>query len=417
MTQASAARLVYLHGFASGPYSSKASLIADLSARFGLALAVPDLNLPTFESLSMDAMVDMACHIMAANRNRTFAMGGSLGAAVLLRALAERRAPNVERAVLLAPVVDHRAALLRVAGLRDEEPWRRSGTLEFQHYAAGMPLPVGYGLIDRPPPLDDGVLARIELPVLLLSAADDTVATEEETTRLLRVLPNATSVTMPTDHQFTRGFDATWAAVSDFFDLRRSEPVGLSGETAANPELRERAELVQEAVSLLCAAYADRSYPPAVHRERLVHEGSMLASVRDERRPGAPMVAVSYVRPDGKVAAVAVDERYRGRGLASRVLRALRAARTSRFIEVERDDERAEHMVLAAGFHPVYDRAGVTDLLASAGHDVTCLGRDRLGVYYERHRRAAGRPGIMRTFTAGRFEEYVTNDLSTETRG
>ena len=404
-------RLVYLHGFGSGPRSAKVSLIADTCDRLGLALTTPDLNLPTFGSLSVEAMVDMARYVLLEEQGRTFALGGSLGAAVLLRVLAQQPTPNVERVVLLAPVIDHRAALLRIVGRGGEEQWRRAGTFEFQHYAAGRRLHVGYDFIDHPPVLDDSELARIEVPALLLSAADDPIATVEETERLLRILPNAVSAVIQTDHQFVHGFDASWEIIGNFLGIGRSELARLVVEPMTNQEVRGQAEIVDEAIALIETAYGNRSYAPAIHRDRIIREGSDLVSIRDMNRPGVPMIAVSYVRHDGKVGAVAVEAAHRGRGLATRMSRALIKMRSPQFIEVERGNHRSERMALAAGFRPVYDQASVTSLMAAAGHAVTCLGRDRLGVYYERYRHAAGRSEIMRTLTLDQFDEHITADM------
>lgn len=367
--------------------------------------------------LSVDAMVEMARYVLAGGRGRRFALGSSLGSAVLLRALAQQPSPNVERVVLLAPLIDHRAALLRIIGPRNEEQWRRVGTFEFRHHAAGRPLQVTYDLLDQPPVLDDAALARIDVPVLLLSARDDPIATVEETERLLHVMPNAAAATVRTDHRFERGFDASWKIMEHFLGIGQSEPDHFVVETATHREVRDRADLVDEAVALIGTAYGDGSYAPSTHRERILHEDSDLVSVRDMGRPGAPMIGVSYVRRDGKVGAVAVEASYRGRGLAARMSRRLSGMRSRQFIEVERGNDRSERMALAAGFHPVYEQASVTSLMATAGHTISCLGQDRLGVYYERYRQAVGRPGIMRALTLGQFDQYIAADTWPYSKG
>jgi len=86
------------------------------------------------------------------------------------------------------------------------------------------------------------------------------------------------------------------------------------------------------------------------------------------------MIAASYVRRDGKVGAVAVGAAHRGRGLAARMSRALSKIRSPQFIEVERGNDRSERMTLAAGFRPLYNQASVTNLMATAGHTISCLG-------------------------------------------
>ena len=51
-------RVTYLHGFASGPRSTKAVKLAETFARRGLEVLVPDLNLPDFEHLRIGSMVE-----------------------------------------------------------------------------------------------------------------------------------------------------------------------------------------------------------------------------------------------------------------------------------------------------------------------------------------------------------------------
>jgi hypothetical protein len=97
--------------------------------------------------------------------------------------------------------------------------------------------------------------------------------------------------------------------------------------------------------------------------------------------------------------------------------RVLTKLRSPQFIEVERGNDRSERMALAAGFRPVYHRASLTNLMAAAGHAVTCLGQDRLGVYYERYRRAAGRSEVMRAMTLDQFDEHIAADTCPYIKG
>ncbi|NMO55218.1 hypothetical protein HH310_29040 [Actinoplanes sp. TBRC 11911] len=397
------ARLIYLHGFASGPQSAKTALLGAAAERHGLALSTPDLNLPSFPRLSLDAITDMACDVLGSDPGPTFAIGSSLGAMVLLRALARRPAPRVDRAVLLTPVTDHRRALLRVAGEADDQRWRTKGEWEFEHYAAGGRLPLRHDFLAGAEPLRDDELARIEVPVLLLAATGDEIAPPEEVSRLAGILPRARLARVDDGHRLVDGFDATWTIVEEF--------LGLTGEAAGRwqtglagvDEVRADPMLVSEAVATIVKAYGERGYPSEVHRERLVGEGAALAWIRDRSGGDAPMVAASYVRGDGKVGAIAVEPRYRGRGLSLMMSRALRSAVYPQFVEVDCRHDRARRAVLAAGFRPVYDERTAAGLLLPSGHRIVGAGADRLGVRYRRFRRAAGDWDDMQVFTHGHY--------------
>jgi predicted esterase YcpF (UPF0227 family) len=80
--------VLYFHGFASSPASAKITALVPLLAPYGIALDTPDLNVPSFEELDFDAIVEHAW-----NRARTnpphAVVGSSLGSLVAL-AIAHR---------------------------------------------------------------------------------------------------------------------------------------------------------------------------------------------------------------------------------------------------------------------------------------------------------------------------------------
>ena len=83
--------VLYFHGFASSPASSKITLLRPLLAGDSIELDTPDLNAPSFEELDWNAVVERA---VAAARARPPALiaGSSLGGLVALevaRALAD----------------------------------------------------------------------------------------------------------------------------------------------------------------------------------------------------------------------------------------------------------------------------------------------------------------------------------------
>ncbi len=93
--------VLYFHGFASSPQSAKITALRPLLAPHGVELNTPDLNVPSFERLDFEAMVDTA--LRAARRTPPRAMvGSSLGAQV---ALAAAKRGVVVPLVLIAPAI------------------------------------------------------------------------------------------------------------------------------------------------------------------------------------------------------------------------------------------------------------------------------------------------------------------------
>jgi pimeloyl-ACP methyl ester carboxylesterase len=130
-------RHLYLHGFASSPKSRKAVYLRDRMAPHGIALDIPDLNLPDFEHLTLTAMLAEAEARLPASDATIW--GSSLGG-YLATLLAHRHPTRVARLILLAPAFDFPSAFpLRVAGA--EEAWAKRESVPVFHHREGREVP------------------------------------------------------------------------------------------------------------------------------------------------------------------------------------------------------------------------------------------------------------------------------------
>jgi predicted esterase YcpF (UPF0227 family) len=75
--------VLYFHGFASSPGSAKITALRPLLEPHGIELNAPDLNVPSFERLDFDAVVEHAVATARATPPRAM-VGSSLGALVAL---------------------------------------------------------------------------------------------------------------------------------------------------------------------------------------------------------------------------------------------------------------------------------------------------------------------------------------------
>jgi surfactin synthase thioesterase subunit len=75
--------VLYFHGFASSPASAKITALRPLLEPHGIVLNAPDLNVPSFEQLDFDAVVEHALECGREMPPRAVA-GSSLGALVAL---------------------------------------------------------------------------------------------------------------------------------------------------------------------------------------------------------------------------------------------------------------------------------------------------------------------------------------------
>ena len=136
-------RIVYLHGFASGPQSSKARYFRTLLEGAGAHVDVPDLADGDFEHLTITAQ--LAVIDRAAGSHPVSLIGSSLGG--YLAALYAARRSQVRRAVLLAPAFGFAQRWPERLGPAAVAAWRRTGTIDVFHYAGNRNRQLGYQLL------------------------------------------------------------------------------------------------------------------------------------------------------------------------------------------------------------------------------------------------------------------------------
>jgi uncharacterized protein len=161
--------ILYLHGFASGPSSSKAQYFRDYLERVGFSVAVPDLASGDFEHLTISGQ--LAVVERSAGGRPVHLVGSSLGG--YLAALYAARHPDVSRLVLLAPAFGFVRRWPERLGAAAMENWRRNGVIEVYHYGARRDCRLGYGLIGDAAQYEDYPECR--QPALIFHGARDDV--------------------------------------------------------------------------------------------------------------------------------------------------------------------------------------------------------------------------------------------------
>lgn len=162
-------RLLYLHGFASGPRSAKGVAFAEHYARRGLALGCLDLRVPSLDHLRLSAMVAAVQQAIGGPGERAVLIGSSLGG--LTAARVAERDPRVVALVLLAPAFQLIARWRELAGWDD---WQRTGWREIHDYQTGRPARVDFGFAEDAMAIDAGD-PEVAAPTLILHGVDDAV--------------------------------------------------------------------------------------------------------------------------------------------------------------------------------------------------------------------------------------------------
>ncbi len=212
----------YLHGFASSPKSNKAQDFARRFAALGLTLHVPDLNVPTFERLTLTAMLEkVADEIRTLPLDDVCLMGSSMGGALALHfcdRYRDREAARVSKLFLMAPAFDFAANRWNDLGAEGINRWRESDAHEFFNYAAGGLRPVHYGLYEDLQGYNAYEIA-LSQPILIFHGRRDESVDVEQSVRFAATRPNVDLRVVDSDHQLLDQTDLMWAAAQTFFDL------------------------------------------------------------------------------------------------------------------------------------------------------------------------------------------------------
>jgi pimeloyl-ACP methyl ester carboxylesterase len=135
-------RVLYLHGFASGPRSTKGLAFESYFAERGVAIERLDLRVPSFEHLRLSAMIE---HVRARVAEHTVIIGSSLGG--LTAAHVAERDARVRQLVLLAPAFGLVQRWRETLGDAWND-WQRTGWREVTDYTTGGTARVDFGFIE-----------------------------------------------------------------------------------------------------------------------------------------------------------------------------------------------------------------------------------------------------------------------------
>ncbi len=212
-----AADVIYLHGFASSPKSTKASFLSERLRARGVAVRCPDFNQPDFATLTMTRMLAQLVAELPPAPSRVTLIGSSLGGTLAVLA-AERFPARVDRIVLLAPAVmfakegHHLLSPERIA------EWRAKGELPFFHYGDNVERPLWFTFYEdslRYNAFD----ASFSQPAIIFQGQRDTSVIPSTVDAFAHTRPNVTLVRLDDDHQLTGSLPVIWKETARFLGL------------------------------------------------------------------------------------------------------------------------------------------------------------------------------------------------------
>jgi pimeloyl-ACP methyl ester carboxylesterase len=210
--------IVYLHGFASSPQSSKAQFFKrkfeERGISRGISIEIPELDEGNFERLTVSGMLDVVSRVIAGRK--CVLMGSSLGgfAAGLYAA---RHPREVERLVLLAPALQFSKRWRARFSAEELAEWKRKGWKDFYHYGRKRDERLGYLFIQDAVQFEGE--PEFPQPALILHGSHDEIVPVETSRDYVRRHPHAQLREFASGHEMTDVMEDLWRETAAFLGL------------------------------------------------------------------------------------------------------------------------------------------------------------------------------------------------------
>ena len=216
MTRASAERMriVYLHGFASSPHSSKAQFFRRKFAASGIPVAIPQLDQGRFEQLTISGQLDVIER--AVGEQPAILVGSSLGG-YLAALYAARHPSQVERLVLLAPAFQFPRRWRERYSDQDWERWKSEGSTPVFHFGEGREQRLGYQFVEDAAQYEDE--PEFLQPALILHGARDSIVPADISRAYAAGNPHTKLVLFESGHELTDVLEPMWVQVLLFLNV------------------------------------------------------------------------------------------------------------------------------------------------------------------------------------------------------
>ncbi len=207
-------RIVYLHGFASSPQSSKARFFAERFQEAGAPFVAPQLDQGHFQTLTVSGQLGVV--EQAVGDGPVVLMGSSLGG-YLAALYASRHVEEVEALVLLAPAFHFPSRFKARFSPEELETWRARGSRPFFHYGYQEERELGYSLIEDAAKYPDE--PAFPQPALILHGRQDDVFPAAASERFVEGHKNAQLRLLDSGHELTDVTGEIWALTAAFLGL------------------------------------------------------------------------------------------------------------------------------------------------------------------------------------------------------
>jgi pimeloyl-ACP methyl ester carboxylesterase len=204
-------RIVYLHGFASSPQSSKAQFFQGRFREKGIDVEIPALDAGDFEHLTITSQLEVVDRKIGSLP--AILMGSSLGG--YLAGLYAARHPGItEKLILMAPAFEFPRRWKARYTEAEVENWRRQGSVPVFHYGYKELKSLSYGLIEDSQLYEN--IPDFHQPCLIFHGEHDDVVPMDLSEKFAASHPNARLKRLSSGHELTDVLEEMWREVEAF---------------------------------------------------------------------------------------------------------------------------------------------------------------------------------------------------------
>jgi len=208
-------RVVYLHGFASSPQSTKARFFAEKFAQAGIPFAAPALDAGDFQNLTVSAQLEIV-DAATSKGDRPVLMGSSLGG-YLAALYAAQHPGSVDRLILLAPAFRFLERWRARLSPQEMDQWKQQGWAPIYHYGAKADQRLGYQFLEDAAKYDP--VPDFHQRALILHGTEDKVVPYQGSYDFALEHARTRLVPFHSGHELTDVLDGLWRETAAFLEF------------------------------------------------------------------------------------------------------------------------------------------------------------------------------------------------------
>ena len=206
---------LYLHGFLSGPASTKGEFLSRRFSESGINLICPDLNAGDFENLTISNQFNVVQQQIKSSQEKIVLIGSSLGG--FIAALAAENISQVDKLILIAPALDFVQRYFQSLTSEELARWKENGYISLYHYHFKAEKRLGYRMVEDAKKYRNFRFKRTVESLIFHGIRDESVPYQVSIEHLQRN-PQSRLILFNSDHGLLDQLDTMWRYISDFLE-------------------------------------------------------------------------------------------------------------------------------------------------------------------------------------------------------